>query len=158
MQSMKKLLTLVFSVLVLISCQKKEDKNKTEKEENKESCAAGPTKGKKFEMYKMSEMASLMEQMYAYNRQIKDRIVKGDTVGKFPEFFNKIYTAEFTTSSDNDDFFKENAKKYITAQKLIYSNPNNVIENFNKGVDACVTCHQGKCGGPIPRIKKLYIK
>lgn len=148
---MNKLLILLLA-LTVISCQNKEKKVDVKEEIN--ACQ----KEKKFEMYEMSEMASLMEQMYAYNKQIKDRIIKGDTVGKFPEFFNKIYTAKFTTPSDNDAFFKENAKKYIAAQKLIYSDPKNVKENFNKGLDACVTCHQGKCGGPIPRIKKLYIK
>ena len=148
---MNKLLILLFAITV-ISCQNNEKKVDVKEEIN--SCH----KEKKFEMYKMSEMASLMEQMYAYNKQIRDRIIKGDTVGKFPDFFNKIYTAKFTTPSDNDDFFKENANKYIVAQKLIYSDPKNVKENFNKGLDACVTCHQGKCGGPIPRIKKLYIK
>lgn len=150
---MKKLVLLLLSVGVF-SCQNKEVKIP----ENKEACSNDSVKEKKFEMYEMSEMASLMEQMYAHNQQLRLRIVKGDTIGKFPEFFNKIYTAKFTTPSDNDAFFKENADKYIAAQKLIYSDTENVKENFNKGVDACVTCHQGKCGGPIPRIKKLYIK
>ena len=148
---MNKLLILLFAITA-ISCQNNE--KKVDVKEEKNSCH----KEKKFEMYKMSEMASLMEQMYAYNKQIRDRIIKGDTVGKFPNFFNKIYTAKFTTPSDNDDFFKENANKYLVAQKLIYNDTKNVKENFNKGLDACVTCHQGKCGGPIPRIKKLYIK
>ena len=151
---MKNLLILLFSVLLLISCQNKQ----TEKAEDKEACANDSVNEKKFEMYEMSEMASLMEQMYAHNQQLRLRIIKGDTVGKFPEFFNKIYTAKFTTPSDNDAFFKENADKYIAAQKLIYSETENLKENFNKGVDACITCHKGKCGGPIPRIKKLYIK
>lgn len=138
----------VFLILVLLfSCQKKQ--------EDKEACS---TKEKKFEMYKMSEMATLMERMYAYNYQLKERIKKGDTIGKFPEFFNEIYSAKFTATSDNNVFFQENAKKYIDAQKLIYAESENVKENFNKGVDACVTCHKGKCSGPIPRIKKLYIK
>jgi hypothetical protein len=151
---MKNFLILSFSVLLLISCQNKQ----TEKTEDKEACANDSVKEKKFEMYEMSEMALLMEQMYAHNQQLRLRIIKGDTVGKFPEFFNKIYTAKFTTPSDEDTFFKENADKYIAAQKLIYSETENVKENFNKGVDACITCHKGKCGGPIPRIKKLYIK
>jgi len=150
---MRKLVVLLLSIGIF-SCQNKEVK----KSEDKAACDKDSVKEKKFEMYEMSEMASLMEQMYAHNQQLRLRIIKGDTVGKFPEFFNKIYTAEFTTPSDNDAFFKENADKYIAAQKLIYSDNENVKDNFNKGVDACVTCHQGKCGGPIPRIKKLYIK
>jgi len=150
---MKNFLLLLFSVFTLFSCQNKQ----AEKTENKEACATDSTKEKKFEMYEMSEMASLMEQMYAHNQQLRLRIMEGDTAGKFPEFFNKLYTAKFTTPSDNDAFFKENADKYFAAQKLIYSDTENVKENFNKAVDACVTCHQRKCGGPIPRIKKLYI-
>lgn len=151
---MKKSIALLLVALSLFSCQNKEGKD-SQKAKDSTSCS---TKEKKFEMYQMSEMATLMEQMYAHNQQLKLRIEKGDTIGKFPEFFNKIYSAEFTTPSDNDAFFQENAKKYIAAQKLIYSDPKNIKENFNKGADACITCHQGKCGGPIPRIKKLYIK
>ncbi len=150
---MKKLVLLLLTLSV-VSCQNKDSK----KADEKEACANDSVKEKKFEMYEMSEMASLMEQMYAHNQQLRLRIIKGDTVGKFPEFFNKIYTAKFTTPSDNDAFFKENADKYIAAQKLIYSETENVKDNFNKGVDACITCHKEKCGGPIPRIKKLYIK
>jgi hypothetical protein len=149
---MKKVLLIILSIGIF-SCQNKEGK----KTDDKEACAKDSVKEKKFEMYEMSEMASLMEQMYAHNQQLRLRIIKGDTLGKFPEFFNKIYSAEFTTPSDNDAFFKDNADKYIAAQKLIYSETETVKENYNKGVDACITCHQEKCGGPIPRIKKLYI-
>ncbi|MEI7509773.1 MAG: hypothetical protein WCJ62_09960 [Flavobacterium sp.] len=148
---MKKLLLCLLVFITFFSCQKKEDKGAVVNKDN--SCS----KEKKFEMYEMSEMASLMEQMYSYNKLIRNRIVKGDTLGKFPQFFNKIYSAKFTTPSDNDDFFKANAKKFIEAQKRIYEDPKNEKANFNKGLDACISCHQGKCGGPIPRIKKLYI-
>ncbi len=155
---MRKFLTLLFSIFLLISCNKKEENNPDKKSEDKEACTTDSTKEKKFEMYEMSEMATLMEQMYAHNQQLRLQIIKGGTVGKFPDFLNKLYTAKFTTPSDNDAFFKENADKYIAAHKLIYSETENLKENFNKGVDACITCHEKKCGGPIPRIKKLYIK
>ena len=150
---MKKLVLLLLT-LSIVSCQNKDSK----KAEDKETCANDSVKEKKFEMYEMSEMASLMEQMYAHNQQLRLRIIKGDTVGKFPEFFNKIYTAEFTTPSDNDAFFKEQADKFIKAQELIYEDPENAKEHFNNGIDACIACHKQKCGGPIPKIKKLYIK
>lgn len=144
---MKQLAVVLLLITVLFSCQKKQD--------DADACS---TEGKQFKMYEMSEMAMLMEQMYAHNQQLRLRIIKGDSVGTYPDFFNKIYSAKFTTTNDNDVFFRENAKKYSEAQQLIYSDPENVKENFNKGVDACVTCHKGKCSGPIPRIKKLYIK
>lgn len=145
---MKKIIVLVL-FFGLFSCQKK-----VEKAEKK--CTS--VKEKKLEMYEMSEMATLMEQMYVDNKRLKERIQKGDTIGTFPKHFLKIFTAKFTDETENDLFFKQKAKDYITAQQLIYSAPKNAKEHFNAGVDACLKCHESKCGGPIPRIKKLYIK
>lgn len=153
---MKKILAfaLVFSFfsLALTSCQKKEEK--------KQEVNPPAKKEKEFEMYQMSEMAALMEQMYVDNLRAKENIKKGEPVGKFPEHYLKIHTAKFTDDSDNDLFFKVKAKEYIAAQQLLYSDtdPANLRKNFNAAVDACIACHMEKCGGPIPRIKKLYIK
>ena len=113
--------------------------------------------GKKFEMYEMSEMSLLMEQMYVDNQRLKERIQKGDTIGEFPNHFLKIHQAVMTDDSENDAFFKEQAAIFIRAQELIYKDPKNARAHFNKGVDACLKCHLVKCAGPIPRIKKLYI-
>ena len=143
-------LVLIFLALSVLSCQKAAEKASEEKCE--------PKTEKKLEMYQMSEMAALMEQMYVDNQRLKERIQKGDTIGQFPQHFLKIHQAVMTDESDNDAFFKEQAAKFIKAQELIYKDPKNAKEHFNTGVDACIQCHQQKCGGPIPRIKKLYIK
>ncbi len=142
-------------ILGMVSCQKSDKK---EANTEVEACATDSTKGKKFEMYEMSEMAALMEQMYVDNQRLKERIKNGDTIGKFPNHFLKIHKAVMTDESDNDAFFKEQAAKFIKAQELIYEDPKNAKEHFNNGIDACIACHQQKCGGPIPKIKKLYIK
>ena len=151
---MKKLF-LLLTAFVVISCQKKE-------EEKKESYTTEIKETSKdddgFEMYQMSEMAALMEQMYVDNERLKERIVKGDTIGKFPQHFIKIHKAVMTDETDKDAFFNEQAAKFIKAQELIYDDPKNAKEHFNNGIDACIKCHEVKCGGPIPKIKKLYIK
>ena len=146
------MITLVLA-LTLLSCQN----TKKEEAKNDESCATD-SKGKEFQMYEMSEMAALMEQMYVDNQRLKDRIIKGDTIGQFPSHFLNIHKAVMTDETDNDAFFKEQAAKFIKAQELIYKDPKNAKEHFNNGIDACIACHQQKCGGPIPKIKKLYIK
>jgi heterodisulfide reductase subunit B len=148
---MKKISVLILAFGLFASCQKKE-----EKKVETEKCSA--EKGKKLEMYQMSEMAALMEQMYVDNQRLKERIQKGDTIGQFPQHFLKIHKAAMTDESENDEFFKEQAAKFIKAQELIYKDPENAKEHFNEGVDACLQCHKQKCGGPIPRIKKLYIE
>ena len=152
---MKQLILLLSFAILSISCDKKVD----EKATDKEACATDSTLNKDgFEMYEMSEMAALMEQMYVDNERLKERIVKGDTIGKFPQHFIKIHKAVMTDETDKDAFFNEQAAKFIKAQELIYDDPKNAKEHFNNGIDACIKCHEVKCGGPIPKIKKLYIK
>ena len=141
-------LVFVLSTLFLFSCSKKKE----------EACDLPKEDGKKFEMYEMSEMAMLMEQMYADNERLKIRIVNGDTIGEFPQHFLKIHQAVMTDKQENDDFFKEHAKAFIASQELIYKDAKNAKAHFNASIDQCIKCHEVKCGGPITRIKKLYIK
>ncbi|WP_396169626.1 hypothetical protein [Flavobacterium sp.] len=144
----------LFVILLFVSCQSKENKAA-----DKEACPAdSKTNDDGFKMYQMSEMAVLMEQMYVDNQRLKDRIIKGDTIGKFPQHFERIHQAIMTDGKDRDAFFEDQAQKFIIAQEQIYKDPKNAKAHFNKGVDACIQCHQQKCGGPIPKIKKLYIK
>ncbi len=146
-------IVLFLFVLMLSGCHSKTEKAEEESHPKKTNDSGK----KKFEMYTMSEMSLLMEQMYVDNQRLKERIQKGDTIGKFPNHFLKIHESAMTDDKENDAFFKEQAAHFIKAQELIYEDPKNAKEHFNNGVDACIKCHQVKCGGPIPRIKKLYI-
>jgi cytochrome c553 len=149
---MKKQLLIVLSVsLIFAACDKKAEALKTEPEKK------APAK-KEFKMYEMSEMAALMEQMYVDNQRLKERIINGDTIGNFPQHFLKIHASAMTDESDNDAFFKVQAAKFLKAQELIYKDSLNAKKHFNDAVSSCVACHEQKCEGPIPRIKKLYIK
>ncbi|AWH85600.1 hypothetical protein HYN59_10985 [Flavobacterium album] len=150
---MRKLFLLPVCCLAFTACQKKAEEAVKAEPEKKEACAK-----KDFKMYEMSEMAGLMEQMYADNMHLKERIVAGDTIGEFPQHFLKIHASVMTDESDNDAFFKEQAAKFIKAQELIYKDSLNAKKHFNEAVSTCVKCHEQKCEGPIPRIKKLYIK
>lgn len=147
---MKKLLLIVLTVSFATSCQQKSDKH--EAVTVKDTVADA-----KFQMYEMSEMAALMEQMYAYNTQLKERIVTNQDLGSYPVAFDKLHTAVLTEASDRDPFFNDQAIKFIEAQKAIYTDPVQAKDNFNKMVNQCLECHSKKCGGPIPRIKKLII-
>ena len=143
---MKKYLILFLASILLFSCKKKQ-----------ENCEK-PSSEKKFDMYEMSEMAILMEQMYVDNERLKQRIINGDTIGKFPNHFLKIHSSVMTDKQENDNFFKQHAAAFIQAQEQIYKDPKNAKEHFNASIDACVKCHEVKCGGPIVRIKKLHIR
>lgn len=157
---MKKTALALVVLLIAVSCQKKEAGKKPQ--DDKACTAADSTHkgGKKFEMYAMSEMAALMEQMYVENQRVKEKITRSEPIGKFPDYYRTIHTAQFTDESENDAYFREKAKSFIEVQQKLYAdtNPAHARENYNNGVDACISCHENKCGGPIPKIKKLYLR
>ena len=70
---------LVFVVSVLfLSC------NSNKSEEKKENCEKPK---EEFQMYEASEMATLMEQMYVHNAQLREKIIKDDSLANLPEYF-----------------------------------------------------------------------
>jgi len=142
-----KYLLFAFSILFL-SC------NSNKSEEKKENCEKPK---EEFQMYEASEMATLMEQMYVHNVQLRDKIIKNDSLGKLPDYFSNISKATMTKGKERDAFFTENAGVFTKAQSEIYTSKN-AKESFNTMVNACISCHEVKCGGPIERIKTLYIK
>ncbi|CAM4255618.1 hypothetical protein [Flavobacterium terrigena] len=142
-----KYLLVVVSVLFL-SC------NSNKSEDKKENCEKPK---EELQMYEASEMATLMEQMYVHNVQLRDKIIKNDSLGKLPDYFSNISKAAMTKGKERDAFFNEKAAIFTKAQSEIYTSKN-TKESFNTMVNACISCHEVKCGGPIERIKTLYIK
>lgn len=148
---------LLFLMIFAVSCSKKQEQEAVSKKDSV-TCEKPEAKGgKEFEMYEMSEMAALMEQMYDKNMELKAKIEKGEKVGKFDSDFLKIHSAVMTDGKENDAFFKAQAGAFIRSQQLIYEDPANAKAHFNDAVNTCISCHQVKCTGPIARIKKLRI-
>ena len=152
---MKNFFVLCFLSAIICSCNGKIDKSDAV---TSVSAMHDSVKAKKFEMYEFSEMAPLMETMFASNKKLKEDIIQGNDFGDFQDNFLKIHSSAMTDESDNDEFFKEQAKIFIAAQQMIFSDKENAKEHYNTSISACITCHQEKCGGPIPRIKTLLIK
>jgi len=141
---MKKTLLIVLLVSFIFGC-----KNQPEPKPEKEPLI----------MVKQSEMALLMNEMYAFNESIKNQITNGKLYNSFPEHFNKIYTAVLTDPSVKDAEFETNSKYFIQNQKAVFEDSNSDLKlRYNNAVNACISCHNVTCVGPIPRIKKLLLK
>jgi len=137
------LLTFVF---VVLGC-----KNNNVEQEQKEE--------KKLVMAEVSEMALLMNEMYAYNESIKQQIIDGSLSNSYPEKFDNIHSAVLTTPSARDLNFESFSKLFLEAQKQVFESPKGeLVMRYNNAINACISCHNVKCVGPIPRIKKLLIK
>ena len=110
-------------------------------------------------MVEQSEMAKLMNEMYAFNQSIKQQIADGELKAGFPNNFNQIHTAILTDPSDRDSIFESFSFSFLEDQKSIFdAPPEELKQRYNNAVNACISCHSQKCTGPIPKIKKLLIK
>ena len=110
-------------------------------------------------MAEPSEMTTLMMEMYAYNEGFKKQILEGNLTTDFPERFENIHSAVLTNPTVKDSSFEVFASQFIEAQKLVFEAPEaELTTHYNNAINACISCHNVKCVGPIPRIKKLLIK
>lgn len=114
------------------------------------------------EVYKMSEMALLMEKMYDELEQNRNLITEKKSIGGYPVEFNKIHTAEMTSSFERTEEYNRLANLYLQNLKLLYDSKDtdtNRKELFNNVVKSCLTCHRSDAGciGPVERIGKLLI-
>ena len=104
-------------------------------------------------------MALLMNEMYAFNESIKQQIIDGTLSTSYPEKFDNIHSAVLTNPSARDLNFESFSKLFLEAQKDLFESPQEeLITRYNKAINACISCHNVKCVGPIPRIKKLLIE
>lgn len=146
---MKYIALALFVSLLALSCQKE---NKVEAK----STSNIKEKDSPFKMYEMSEGALLMEEMYAHNLQLKEQILAGNDLGTMPESFSKLPFVVLTDPSDKDDFYNKQSLEFLSFQQAIYTS-DDPKQAFNAMIASCLECHNKKCGGPIPRIKKLLI-
>ncbi len=144
---MKKI-SLLLLILVLFSC----------KEKKQQKVIITCNVPNKFQMYKASEMASLMRRMVEEHQLLKEQILQEKAIGNFNEKYLNLHTAKLTVSSDRDPSFEFFSENFIKMQKELFKVPSaKRKETYNSIINLCVACHQGHCSGPIPRIKKLLI-
>ena len=140
---MKKAIGLLIICMAILSCNLAN---------NKEQVYQEPV------MYKPTEMALLMRKMYEVNNLIKTQIINKDTLLSFPQEFSNIHTAVLTKPSDRDIEFDSLAKVFIDHQRATFSSgSDSLVFHFNKSITTCISCHESRCVGPIPKIKKLLI-
>lgn len=106
-----------------------------------------------------SELAILMREMAAITDSLKSDMEHHREIRSMPENLSTILTAKKTDETIDKNIFTPLAQDYLDRVKDFYAAPINDAraEKYNDMVRACVGCHENFCGGPIKRIKKLYI-
>ena len=113
-----------------------------------------------YEIYRPSEMANFMNAMYAYNVQLKQQIIKGETPVVMPLDLMKLHSAEMSNGHGRTPVWNSFVNVFIEAQQSVADTLSNVElkERYNDAVNNCLACHKTECTGPIPKIKKLLIQ
>ncbi len=111
-------------------------------------------------IYEPSEMANLMNGMYAYNMQLREQIIKGETPVTMPLDLMMLHTAEMSNGHERTTVWNSFVNVFIESQQGIEDTLSNVQlkERYNTAINNCIVCHKTECTGPIPKIKKLLIQ
>jgi cytochrome c553 len=111
-------------------------------------------------MYESKPLALLMLDMYDESALWKEAILADSFDIEIPVDFYGIYSVEATDRAVRNDVFMAQADAYLKAVKDLVemSKEKQQVKKFNSTIDACVSCHQVFCQGPIDKIKHLYIE
>ncbi|MHA7843984.1 MAG: hypothetical protein ACX93I_11735 [Winogradskyella sp.] len=144
-----KVFALVAFLLLCFNCKNETKPEATEKKEKPELI-----------MHKPSEMANLMNGMYAYNLQIKQQIINGETPVSIPLDLIKLHSAEMSNGHARTAIWNSKVQNFIESQQSVVDTLSNVElkERYNAAINNCLACHKTECTGPIPKIRKLLIK
>lgn len=141
-------LFLLFS-LTVFSC--KNEEKVTEQPEKKKPALI---------MHEPSEMAALMNGLYAFNLQAKNQIIAGETPTQLPMDLLRMHSAEMTKGKERTPVWNSFVNVFIESQQAVSDtlSQETFKDRHNSTINNCLACHKTECVGPIPKIKKLLIK
>lgn len=109
--------------------------------------------------YQTSPLAALMREMHDNLSTVRDQLELGQNPDSLPVFFDRILSAEATDPTDINDTYKALAASFLKARNQYnLSKIELKTQHYTYVIDACVSCHEVFCGGPMDKIKRLYPK
>lgn len=129
-----------------------------EKEKSKDTLTNQEEKsmdGLLVEMEPASELALEMKLIEKELKLIKKQLESGETVNDWVFEPTDFIDAEATDPSVKDSDFTSYTMSFHQAGKDFQKNKTK--NNFELIINACVSCHNQFCTGPIKRIKKLHL-
>lgn len=143
---------LVIAVVLLLLCFNCKNEAEPKPSEDKEK--------PELIMYQPSEMASLMNGMYAYNLQIRQQIINGETPIVMPLDLMRLHSAKMSNGHARTAVWNDKIQGFIEAQQQVADTLSSLElkERYNTAINNCLACHKTECTGPIPKIRKLLIK
>lgn len=112
------------------------------------------------QMRQYSELAGIMNSIHAFHTVLKDSIEsEAKVLPSLPMNLERLHSAEATDPRELDGDYHHLADAYISAlDSLENVKYDHRISTYNSAISNCIECHQTRCPGPIPKIRKLRIK
>nr|WP_282044339.1 hypothetical protein [Winogradskyella flava] len=144
----KQLVYTVVAFLLFLGCNNKAETSEQSEEKKPELI-----------MHKPSEMANMMNVLYAFNLQTKRQILAGETPAPMPLDLLKLHSAEMSNGHSRTAAWNSFVNVFIETQQAVADTLSDVAlkERYNAAINNCLACHKTECVGPIPKIKKLLI-
>ncbi|MBL4658627.1 MAG: hypothetical protein JKX73_11545 [Flavobacteriales bacterium] len=111
-------------------------------------------------MRKVSDLVNLMFKMEGDLKLLRTKLTEDTLLAPIEHFtYEDIFTAEAFSEIRRDSVFVINGTDYLKELHQLSQSETkeNALISFNAVVDACVTCHESYCPGPVARIRKLRI-
>ena len=112
-------------------------------------------------MREVSELVRLMFEMEADMNLIRSGLIGDSTTLQLNgKTYKNLFTSKTSKDVKIDSAFVANGKSFLKElNSLSRANTRDAARTFfNNAVNACVSCHESYCPGPVPRIKKLRVK
>lgn len=158
LKKMKKSIYLLVAFFVGIvitnSCSNNETSQHQKSEQHKLQTS---NKNQILDPHQPKPMALMMRQMAENADSMKAKIMRGEKVDSLHYPFIRFYLVQATDESVKEPQFYENAKNYQTAHQAIFTHPNEQKKYYNLMINACISCHENYCSGPLRRIRKMPI-
>ncbi len=115
-----------------------------------------PAKIKPFNPNGDSELAILMRKMVKTLETNKELLRNNQPPEDFSFDVAELLTAEPTKGSINDrPAYEAFTNNFIDSVAVFYTESANKVKNYNALINACISCHETFCMGPIPVMQRL---
>jgi hypothetical protein len=111
---------------------------------------------KKQQLPEAKPMAMMMRAIYEQSRDMRSKVVEGESLDSAFYRFMAFHELEPTDSTVLIEVFYEHNEDFKAAFENLLRSSNK--ETYNAMLTQCVSCHEDFCPGPIKRINKLRIE
>ncbi|MGI9190602.1 MAG: hypothetical protein ACR2IL_00675 [Chitinophagaceae bacterium] len=134
-----------------VACTTETEKPKASAKPNTEACASGENPNGQ------SPLASMMRQMVNDCDSMRSDILAGKVVDSLRYPMPPFIGADPTEADMKTPVFYAYASGFEMAYRALMSDPKNQVANYNAVIQACASCHNNFCRGPLKKINQLPI-